>query len=132
MAQTRVQAAQLRQGHTRIPLSFNNELHHAIVVDISESALASSDDAPRHTHDLGRAHLSTEKMHAPDACILPWRAHPTPSTQCDACAHYLARTNGGSASLHLLPTSASIGGSVPPRANVGGSAAPRTYQHSLP
>src|SRR3954469_15311658 len=38
-------------------------------------------------------------------------------------------TNGDGVRLHLLSSSASIGGSVPPRTKVGGFAAPRTYEH---
>src|SRR4051812_14759651 len=129
MAQTRAQATPLRQGPTCIHSSFNNELHHTITVDIQEEVLASCDDVLRRTHNRGCVHLSIEKIHAPDACTIPWRAYPTPSTQCDACAHHLACTNGGGVRLHLIQSSTSIGGSVPPRTKVGVFAAPRTYEH---
>ena len=53
---------------------FDNKFHRAIAIDISEGALVSCSGS-RRMQDPRRAHLSAEKMHALDACIIPRILH---------------------------------------------------------
>src|SRR4051812_20080074 len=100
-----------RTSHVRIPSwgaqesrsPFDHELQllHPNSVNFSTGANTScTSGRPRRTHPARCTHLSTAKMHVPDACM-SGRAHFAPSTHCDASV-LPARVNGDSARL-LLP-----------------------------